>query len=117
MERDIITIITQVLVNKDDPAFEAPTKPIGPYYAKAEADKFMKNSSSIFKEDKKRGGWRKVVASPRPLVISNKKGFDSISLIMADSTSRLEGSLQCRSSIIKASGGLSLLDIKISSRV
>ncbi|MEA3445742.1 MAG: carbamate kinase, partial [Bacteroidota bacterium] len=39
MDRDIISIITQVLVNKDDPAFQNPTKPIGPYYTKEEADK------------------------------------------------------------------------------
>ncbi|HRY99364.1 MAG TPA: carbamate kinase, partial [Bacteroidales bacterium] len=38
MERDIITIITEVLVDKDDPAFENPTKPIGPYYTKDEAE-------------------------------------------------------------------------------
>jgi len=78
MERDIISIITQVLVNKDDPAFQTPTKPIGPYYSKEEAEKMMKESSSKFKEDKKRGGWRKVVASPRPLVISNKKSIEQL---------------------------------------
>ena len=78
MDRDIITIITQVLVNKDDPAFEKPTKPIGPYYSKEEADKIMSESGSVFVEDKKRGGWRKVVASPRPLVISNKKSIEQL---------------------------------------
>lgn len=78
MERDIICIITQVLVNKDDPAFKTPTKPIGPYYTKEDAEEIMKNSDSVFKEDKKRGGWRKVVASPRPLVISNKKSIEQL---------------------------------------
>jgi len=78
MDRDIMTIITQVLVNKDDPAFEKPTKPIGPYYSKEEAQKIMKESGSVFVEDKKRGGWRKVVASPRPLVISNKKSIEQL---------------------------------------
>ena len=78
MDRDIITIITQVLVNKDDPAFENPTKPIGPYFPKEEADALMKHTSSVFKEDKSRGGWRKVVASPRPLVISNKKSIEQL---------------------------------------
>lgn len=78
MDRDIITIITQVLVNKDDPAFEKPTKPIGPYYTKDEAEKIMSESSSVFVEDAKRGGWRKVVASPRPLVISNKKSIEQL---------------------------------------
>lgn len=78
MDRDIISIITEVLVNKDDPAFENPTKPIGPYYPKEEAEAIMKETDSIFKEDKNRGGWRKVVASPRPLVISNKKSIEQL---------------------------------------
>ena len=78
MSRDIMTIITQVLVNKDDPAFEKPTKPIGPYYSKEEAEKIMKETDSVFVEDKNRGGWRKVVASPKPLVISNKKSIEQL---------------------------------------
>ncbi|MEZ5148283.1 MAG: carbamate kinase [Bacteroidales bacterium] len=78
MDRDIISIITQVLVNKDDPAFSKPTKPIGPYYPKEVADKVAAETNSVFVEDKKRGGWRKVVASPRPLVISNKKSIEAL---------------------------------------
>jgi carbamate kinase len=78
MDRDIITIITQVLVNKDDPAFKDPTKPIGPYYTKEEAQKISKSTGSVFREDNKRGGWRKVVASPKPLVISNKKSIEQL---------------------------------------
>ena len=78
MDQDIISIITQVLVNKDDPAFENPTKPIGPYFTKEEAERFMKDSGSVFKEDKARGGWRKVVASPEPLVIFNMRSIERI---------------------------------------
>jgi carbamate kinase len=78
MERDIITITTQVLVNKDDPAFLKPTKPVGPYYTKEEADKMAAESKSVFKEDPRGRGWRKVVASPTPLVIMNKKTIESI---------------------------------------
>ncbi len=78
MVRDIISIITQVLVNKDDPAFNNPTKPIGPYLSKEDADKMAKETGSVYKEDKKRGGWRKVVASPKPLVISNKKSIEQL---------------------------------------
>ncbi|MBN2639905.1 MAG: carbamate kinase [Bacteroidales bacterium] len=77
-DRDIISIITQVLVDKHDPAFERPTKPVGPYYTKEEAMAFMENSKTIFKEDVKRGGWRKVVASPEPLVIFNQKTIEKI---------------------------------------
>jgi carbamate kinase len=78
MERDIITIATQVLVNKLDPAFKNPTKPVGPYYTKEEADKFTAETGSIFKEDPRGRGWRKVVASPKPLVIINKKTIEKI---------------------------------------
>ncbi|MEI6435867.1 MAG: carbamate kinase [Bacteroidota bacterium] len=78
MERDIITITTQVLVNKDDPAFLKPTKPVGPYYTKEEADKMAGDTGSAFKEDPRGRGWRKVVASPTPLVIINKKTIESI---------------------------------------
>ena len=78
LERDIITIITQILVNKDDPAFSNPNKPIGPYYTKKEAEIIMKESAVKFAEDPKGRGWRKVVASPKPLVISNKKSIERI---------------------------------------
>ncbi len=73
IERDIITIITQVIVNKDDPAFSNPTKPVGPFYEKEEADKMAKETKSVFAEDPRGRGFRKVVASPKPLVINNIK--------------------------------------------
>jgi len=78
LPHDIISIITQVMVNKDDPAFKNPSKPIGPYYKKAEAEKLSKASGDKYAEDKKRGGWRKVVASPKPLAISNKKSIEQL---------------------------------------
>ena len=78
LDRDIITIITQVLVNKDDPAFQNPTKPIGPFYTKEEADKMMEGTDAKFAEDPRGRGWRKVVASPKPLVINNKKSIEKI---------------------------------------
>lgn len=71
LDRDIISIITQVLVTKDDPAFKDPKKPIGPYYSKDEADKIAAETGSKFAEDPRGRGFRKVVASPKPLVISN----------------------------------------------
>lgn len=78
LDRDIITIITQVLVDKDDTAFQNPTKPIGPYYKKEEADQIASETGSVFAEDPRGRGWRKVVASPRPLVINNKKSIEKI---------------------------------------
>lgn len=78
LDRDIISIITQVLVNKDDEAFENPTKPIGPYFSKEDADRLTKESGMIFKEDAAGRGWRKVVASPTPLVIYNRMSIEKI---------------------------------------
>jgi len=79
MDRDIISIITQVLVTKDDPAFKHPSKPIGPYYTKEEADKIATDTGSKFAEDPQGRGYRKVVASPKPLVISNVDTIRKIS--------------------------------------
>ena len=78
LDRDVITIITQVLVDPDDPAFENPIKPIGPYYTKDVAERITAANGGIFKEDPRGRGWRKVVASPKPLVISNQRSIERI---------------------------------------
>ena len=69
--RDVVTIVTQVAVNALDPMFQNPTKPVGPYYTKEEAEKLHEETGAIYKEDPKGNGWRKVVASPRPKRINN----------------------------------------------
>jgi carbamate kinase len=46
IQREIVTILTQVVVDKDDPAFNQPTKPVGPYYLKEEADLLSKTITS-----------------------------------------------------------------------
>ena len=78
LDRDIISIITQVLVNKDDDAFKNPTKPVGPYFTEEEAKTLTKETGYIFKEDAAGRGWRKVVASPTPLVIFNRVSIEKI---------------------------------------
>ncbi len=78
LDRDVITMLTQVLVNKDDEAFQDPVKPVGPFFTKEEAEKIMKESESVFKEDAAGRGWRKVVASPKPLVIYNMRSIEKI---------------------------------------
>lgn len=65
MRRNCLTVITQVEVDKDDPAFKNPTKPIGSFYTKEEADKIAAEKGYIFKEDAGRG-YRQVVPSPLP---------------------------------------------------
>ncbi|HON18242.1 MAG TPA: carbamate kinase [Salinivirgaceae bacterium] len=74
IKRNIISLITQVLVDKNDPAFQNPTKPIGPYYTDEEVEKLKaKHPQDSFAKDPKGKGWRKVVASPKPLHINNKE--------------------------------------------
>ncbi|MBO4232650.1 MAG: carbamate kinase [Bacteroidales bacterium] len=71
INRNIVTIVTQVVVDKNDSKFQNPTKPVGPYYTKEKADEYAAKTGSVFKEDPKGNGWRKVVASPQPLRIQN----------------------------------------------
>lgn len=73
IRKNVVTLVTQVLVDKDDPAFEHPSKPIGPFYLKEEADLLARVNNFIFKEDARKRGWRRVVASPQPKDIINKK--------------------------------------------
>ncbi len=72
VDRNVVTLVTQVLVDIKDPAFENPTKPIGAFYIKEEADLLTKANNWIFKEDQRKRGWRRVVASPQPMDIMNK---------------------------------------------
>ncbi len=82
----VVTLITQVVVDKDDPAFLNPTKPIGPFYSRAEAEKIAAEKAYVMKEDSGRG-WRRVVASPMPEKIVEidmvKKLWDSSVVIAA----------------------------------
>ena len=73
IQRDVVTLVTQVAVNRFDPMFQNPTKPVGPYYTKEQAEELMKTTGAVYKEDPKGRGWRKVVASPKPTRINNIK--------------------------------------------
>jgi carbamate kinase len=73
IDRNVVTFVTQVLVDKDDPMFKNPTKPVGPYYTKEEAEEYAAETGAVYKEDPKGKGWRKVVASPKPIDIQNIK--------------------------------------------
>ena len=68
MRRNCLTVITQVEVDKQDPAFSHPTKPIGSFYSKEEAEELEKTKGYVMVEDAKRG-YRRVVASPKPMKI------------------------------------------------
>ncbi len=67
-----VTIITQVEVDHKDKAFKNPTKPVGMFYTKAEADKIAKEKKYTFVEDAGRG-YRRVVPSPKPINIVEEK--------------------------------------------
>ena len=65
IHRQVVTIVTQVVVDKNDPAFQHPTKPIGPFYSKETAERKRKELGWNIIEDAARG-YRRVVASPLP---------------------------------------------------
>ena len=71
LDRKVVSLITRVEVGADDPKFQNPTKPVGPYYTKEEAERLHSETGAIYREDPKGNGWRKVVASPIPLKINN----------------------------------------------
>ncbi len=70
----VVTIVSQVVVDKKDAAFRHPTKPIGQFYSQKEAAKLAKDKGWTVKEDAGRG-WRRVVASPKPVDIVEKKAI------------------------------------------
>ncbi|HQA66116.1 MAG TPA: carbamate kinase [Bacillota bacterium] len=61
----VVTLVTQVVVDKDDPGFKNPTKPIGAFYTEEEAKRLQAEKGYVMKEDAGRG-WRRVVPSPMP---------------------------------------------------
>ena len=67
----VATIISQVVVSRDDPAFRHPTKPIGEFYSESQAKSLARKNNWTVREDAGRG-WRRVVASPKPIDIIEK---------------------------------------------
>ena len=68
MEVPVVTVLSQVVVSPDDPAMKNPTKPIGPFYGRAEAEERRRRHGWAIVEDAARG-YRRVVPSPEPLEI------------------------------------------------
>lgn len=73
----VCTIVTQVIVSKDDGAFKNPTKPIGPFYTEEAAKKIANDKGYVMKEDAGRG-WRRVVASPVPVDVVEKEAIKKL---------------------------------------
>ncbi|SCL91365.1 carbamate kinase [Sporanaerobacter sp. PP17-6a] len=80
INKSVCTIISQVVVDENDKAFESPSKPIGPFYDEIEAKKISDEKGYIMKEDAGRG-WRRVVASPVPVNLVEK---DAIRLLISE---------------------------------
>ena len=73
----VTTIVTQVVVDKNDPRFLNPTKPIGKFYSKEESEELAVKTGYIFKEDAGRG-YRRVVPSPLPIDIVEKESINAL---------------------------------------
>ncbi len=76
----VVSVVTQVLVDKDDPDFQDPTKPVGPFYTQAEANILRDDKGYIVKEAKPGvdKGWRRVVPSPEPIDIVEKDAINAL---------------------------------------
>ena len=71
VKKEIAAVVTQIVVDPEDPAFQNPTKPIGPFYSEEEAKRIMEEKKWAMVEDAGRG-WRRVVPSPIPVDIIEK---------------------------------------------
>lgn len=67
VDRSVLTVISRTEVRANDPAFRTPTKPIGRYYTDAEARLLRKRHGWAMTDDRARGGWRRLVPSPKPV--------------------------------------------------
>ena len=77
IERPVVTVVTQMVVSPHDPAFQNPTKPVGPFYTEDYARRRMQSVDETWIEDAGRG-WRKVVASPDPIRIVERDAIISL---------------------------------------
>ena len=77
VNKSVVTLITQVLVDPQDPLFLHPSKPIGSFYNKEQAEQINKEKGYIMKEDAGRG-YRRVVPSPLPIDIIEKESIKSL---------------------------------------
>lgn len=104
----VVTLVTQVVVDRNDAAFSNPTKPIGPFYDEAEAHSLEEDRGFVMKEDAGRG-WRRVVPSPRPVRITEisavRKLWDSTIVITSGGggipvAENMDGSLEGVAAVI-----------------
>src|SRR3989442_13446392 len=92
IDRDVACVVTQVLVDADDPAFTNPTKPIGPYYLRDD-EILVKKAQGWKMVFDQRGGWRRGVPSPRPVEVVER---DILRMLVGNGDGRI---------VIAAGGG------------
>ena len=106
MKRKVVTVVSQVVVDRKDPAFANPTKPIGPFYDAKTAQKLAREKGWVVREDAGRG-WRRVVASPKPVDIVEKR---TIADLVADGAIVIAagggGIPVCRTKVLKRLRGV-----------
>jgi carbamate kinase len=79
ISREVVTLVTMVLVEENDPAFQKPSKRVGKTYSKEEADRISGEKGWTFQEERKRaGGYRRTVPSPKPIEIINEKVIEML---------------------------------------
>lgn len=78
IDKPVVTVVTQVVVDPQDPAFQNPTKPVGPFYTKEKAEELMAAKGWVMKEAGAKG-WRRVVPSPQPKAIFER---DSVRVLI-----------------------------------
>ena len=74
----VVGLVTQIEVNRNDEAFNHPTKPIGSFYSKEKAQELMEKNPNHFYNDDAGRGWRRMVASPKPIDIIEKESIKSL---------------------------------------
>lgn len=77
IDKDVVAVVSHAVVDADDPAFDAPTKPIGSFYEEEEAQELAEENGWTVVEDSGRG-WRRVVASPKPKRIVESKAIKAL---------------------------------------
>lgn len=125
-EQNVVAVVTQVVVDPEDPNFANPTKPIGPFMSEAEAREHAENDGWAIAEDANRG-WRRVVPSPAPLEIVELPAIrtllDSDTLVVAAGGGGIpvivkpDGSLRPRPAVIDKDAASCLLARNLGAKV
>ncbi len=79
IRKEVVTLVTQVVVDNQDTAFKNPMKRVGKIYSQEEAARISEQKGWVFKEEVKvEGGWRRVVPSPKPVSVMNEKVIETL---------------------------------------